>query len=418
MTPMQWTDEDGFFGYGNLSYVNFDSRSTTSAIFVNDLWEVNDKLNIDIGLRYENINHKGNKASWKNLNITPFGPAGPDGDVYTRYDNTQRVQDGVFEFDFNHNYFSGSLGLNYKLTDKSAVYARFTRGNKAPDIDFYIFNYVNVPIEKGSDEKITQAEIGYKVASRKVTFTGTAFFSRIADLSFTRLVTDPAAGNSFFTPPSFNTSTTIGVEIESAFNLGKNFRLDVVATLQDPKLTDFDVYNIGAWQHDVFLGETYPENNPNTGIPYVDGNGDPIPAGTPSDDFIVEQDGNSVDRIPKVMLNITPAYTIANKLDIYLNWRFFGKRPFNKGNIIDDAAYSLLNAGIVYTLNNIEIAARVSNLLNDDSIIGLGGLGLPGAPGAQDLTLQNLQDHRSAGLPFWGRPQLPRSIQFSVGYKF
>lgn len=74
-----------------------------------------------------------------------------------------------------------------------------------------------------------------------------------------------------------------------------------------------------------------------------------------------------------------------------------------------------MNAGIVYKLNNIEIAARVSNLLNDDSIIGLGGLGLPGA---QDLTLQNLQDHRNSGLPFWGRPQLPQSIQFSVGYQF
>jgi len=104
------------------------------------------------------------------------------------------------------------------------------------------------------------------------------------------------------------------------------------------------VYNIGEWQHDVFLGKTYPAANPNTGLAYVDGNGDPIPDGTPSDDFIVEQDGNNVDRIPKIMLNITPAYTIANKLDIYLNWRFFGKRPFNKGNIIDDAAYGLLNA--------------------------------------------------------------------------
>lgn len=52
------------------------------------------------------------------------------------------------------------------------------------------------------------------------------------------------------------------------------------------------------------------------------------------------------------MLNITPAYTIANKLDISLNWRFFGKRPFNKGNIIDAAAYGLLNAGIVYKLKS------------------------------------------------------------------
>jgi len=77
-----------------------------------------------------------------------------------------------------------------------------------------------------------------------------------------------------------------------------------------------------------------------------------------------------------------------------------------------------MHAGIVYKINNIEIAARVSNLLNDDTIIGLGGLGLPGAPGAQDLTLDRLESHRSSGLPFWGRPQLPRSIQFSVGYQF
>ena len=434
------TDANGFYGYNNITYVNFKDKVTTTSAFLNDVWEVNDKINIDAGVRFEAINHVGKKEGWSRaaLGTTPLpaslatiNQVGADGKYGTRYDTDIRIGKGqFFDFDFTHSYVSGSLGLNYKLAKSTALYGRYTFGNKAPDMDFYINNYVNVPIVKGPEEKISQAEIGLKSNSKSIALAATAFISNMADVPYTILISNTVTGESFYTPPTFNKLRTLGLELEANFHPIKAFNLAVLGTFQSAEFTDFSFYNINGFQQPVFVGESYPKNNPSTGTPYLFADnrltpsapqGTPnsvIAEGTKSYHVIEKLDGKKVDNLPSVILDVTPSFQIGTFLNIYANWRYTGERFYNKQNALTLPAYSVINAGFNITVSKLDIGLRANNLLNDASIVFPDGLGRPGAAGVDAIKPQDIQAQKTAGYPFWGRTLLPRSFTISLGYKF
>jgi iron complex outermembrane recepter protein len=53
-----------------------------------------------------------------------------------------------------------------------------SRGNKAPELDYYANNFVTIPLDKkGSIETVTQAESGFKRNGRKVSLSAMAIYS-------------------------------------------------------------------------------------------------------------------------------------------------------------------------------------------------------------------------------------------------
>jgi iron complex outermembrane recepter protein len=434
------TDANGFYSYNSITYVNFKDKVTTTSGFLNDVWQLNDKVNIDAGIRFESINHVGKKEGWSRAalgtlplpaSLATVNQLGGDGKYGTRYDTDQRIGKGqFFDFDFTHSYVSGSLGLNYKLAQNSALYGRYTFGNKAPDMDFYINNYVNVPIVKGPEEKISQAEIGFKTNSKTLALAATGFISNMADVPYTILISNTVTGESFYTPPTFNKLRTLGLELEANYHPINQFNLAVLGTFQSAEFTDFSFYNVNGFLQPVFVGESYPKNNPSTGSPYLFADnrltpsapqGTPnsvIPEGTKSYHVIEKLDGKKVDNLPSVILDVTPSFQFGKFLNIYANWRYTGERFYNKQNALTMPAYSVINAGLTLTFSKLDIGVRVNNLANNATIVFPDALGRPGAAGADAIKSQDIQAHKAAGYPFWGRTLLPRSFTVSVGYKF
>lgn len=119
----------GSFGYGAYDYTN-----DQLAGFVGNNLNFGDKLNFDWGVRFEHIRLDGvNRRT-----VPTTKPGGFDGDPLTVYDNFYGVL-GQNDVRFNKqlNTLSYSGGLNYKLTENNAVYVRYTRGQKSPDVSFY-----------------------------------------------------------------------------------------------------------------------------------------------------------------------------------------------------------------------------------------------------------------------------------------
>jgi iron complex outermembrane recepter protein len=441
-TPLllDYTDATGFWSYGSITYVGFKDRVTTSAIFLNDVWAVSDKFNIDLGIRYEAINHNGQKERWNRpaLGTLPLPAAlatvnqiGADGRYGTRYDVDMRIGTGnFFDFNFTHAYFSGSMGLNYKISDKTAVYARYTRGNKAPDMDFYINNYVNVPLLKGPEEKINSGELGFKTSTKDLSLSATAFLTQMSDVPYTILISNTVTGESFYTPPTFNKLRTLGLELEANYRPVSQFNISFTGTFQSAEFTDFKFYNVNGFQHPVFIGETYTRLNPSTGTPYLFPDNrltpsfpqgtpnSPIAEGTPSYHRIEDLSGKKVDNLPSVMLDITPSVIIAKKFNVFLNVRYTGERQYNKQNVLTLPAYTVLNGGINATFGKFDVGVTINNLTNSVAIIQADGLGRPGAAGIDAIKAPDLTAHKAAGFPFWGRPLLPRLTTISVAYRF
>ena len=143
--PLQLSDPTGIANYGGLFYNAAKADVNQLALFLNEIWEVNEKFNIDLGLRYELVAHVGLKDRAQPIDL----PGGIDGNDQTFYDNNIlepiELRD---EFDFSYDYLSLSIGLNYKINDHVALFTRFSKGNKAPELSYYFNNFENIPIDQ------------------------------------------------------------------------------------------------------------------------------------------------------------------------------------------------------------------------------------------------------------------------------
>lgn len=451
----QLSDTNGFIGYNAAAYVEAPSRAKTQAVFLNDVWQATSRVNVDAGLRYEWLTHTGRKEAWQFVRNTALPPAqrrtGPDGNPLTLYDAGLRAgRDTFFSFDQQYDYLSASLGVNYSLTDRAALYARATRGNKAPDLEWYVNNFVNAPIQRGYEETVEQGELGVKLNSERGALTATGFYSRLSDIPFQVYI--PTEATTFFTPATLNTSRTVGIEIEGVLRPFSNFTLRGTTTLQDPKYTKFEFYNVNNTNPapDEATGRIGP--NPflvredlSTPVPRCDGRSasdrfTPQPSVGPSpaaplgrtdcsDDYYEDFEGNRVDNVPRLIVDLTPAYEFRG-MNVYVNARYTGERWVNKRNAFALPGYTVLGAGVQATLlNRYTLTVQGNNLANSDAIVALDpvGLGLLGsnienvdrALAQQHLAGQTAFGRLSGGpLPLWGRPLLPRNFSVQLGYAF
>lgn len=395
----QATTPEGMVLQSGLAYTVTDMTANILAGFISDNWKVTDKLSIDAGFRYEIVQHRGTKEGWQG-GTAIGGLGGVDGNPLTLSDLGSRIRNPAsnFAFDFNYSYFSGSLGFNYKISDKSATYARFSRGNKAPELDYYANNFVNVPIQQGVVETVTQGELGYKVNSKKVSLSVTGFYSYLDNALLQLFITNGA--NSFFTDPTFNATRTIGLEVENNLQITDKFSIRTNLTLQDAKYARLTYQNVAA-------------------------------SVNPADFFDEDFSGNKVKDVAPVIIDITPSYKIG-KFTPYINYRWFSERQGNRRNSVSLDAYGVLSAGVMGDITSkFSVAIQASNVLNSAGINLFGGYGLQGTT-AEDIAVGGIRNLKTGailpntditqlntlGAPIFARPILPRLITVSVSYKF
>ncbi|MEM8909323.1 MAG: TonB-dependent receptor, partial [Bacteroidota bacterium] len=157
----QLTDAAGVANYGGLFYQSAKADVSQVGLALEDVWKVTDQLTIDLGLRYELVSHAGEKDRAQ----PSIRPGGIDGDTLTAYDSMVRTPfGGADEFRFDYDYLSYSLGFNYQFNEQIATFARFTRGNKAPELSYYFNTFENIPVDRaGRVQGVYQGELGVKV---------------------------------------------------------------------------------------------------------------------------------------------------------------------------------------------------------------------------------------------------------------
>ena len=428
LPDLQITDENGFIAYNQVTMLGFEGLSTSAAFFANDLWEVNDKLNLDMGLRFESLQQKGFKRGWNTVN-TPDAiggafPIGPDGDYTTLYDAATRVHnDQVFTYNELYNMWSFSVGANYKINKKTAAFARLSKGNKAPDHEQYISNFENTPIQRGVVEKVYQAELGFKLRQRNFSLFATAFYSYLDDITFRIFAV--STNTTFFTNPTFNKARTMGLEIEAIATPVKGLDFRFTGTLQDPRYIEFAFYNVNGTspRFDTNGDVLQPLLPIGTPITFPSTPPAPNPGGTVSDDYYEDMSGNQVNDIPKILLDFTTSYT-KEKFNIFANVRYTGKYQYNKRNAFELPAFTVLNAGASYQFfDRFNVAIAVNNITNTIGVTRTEGAALLSG-NKEFFTKAFLDEHRvnsyGTGLPgsVWAVPILPRLMTATLTFEF
>ncbi|KJD35434.1 TonB-dependent receptor [Tamlana sedimentorum] len=376
------SDEYGVSNYGGLFFTNSRADISQIAVFANDHWQISKTLLLDLGLRFESIKHKGSNDMFEPYTST----GGLDGDETTAYDNNILQPTGERNtFNFTYNYLSYSGGLNYKLNEDAALFGRFSKGHKAPELNYYFNNFSNVPVNaEGEIQDITQIELGLKTSLKDFSFTTTLFWSELKNIGSTNFEFDSDNGSIFYTPIQNNTSRTIGLEWESVYSPINILAFRFNGVLQNPKASKWTVYDA---------------------------------AGTvdTSDDSTTNYSGNQLAFNPKLMFNLSAEFN-KNKFSSFIKWQYMGKREGNVANAFQLDPYSTFNAGIGYKISkNLSANLLASNVFNSEGLANFFGANTFGA-NANGATQEYIDANPDAS--FVVVPILPRATMLQLNYVF
>ena len=350
--------ENGFTQYGS-TYLNHQATATKTAVYAGDEWQVTEQVRIDVGGRLEHAVFRGNTESGREVNL--------DNDPNTLYDNGVLVgSDSVQSYRYGFTEWALSGGVNYSISDRYAVFGRFTRGFRMPDFDQWAFS----PGAKGNVEEVLQGELGVKVNTPNLGVFGTLFYSSLTNIPFTDEV---VVGGDIVQQRRFANSLSPGLEVEVQSQYG-NFSGNLTATLQRPRYRDFE-----------FTQDT-------------DGDGT-----LESFDF----SDNRVRRIPRYVVTVNPRYDLQVASEVItagLRARFYDERFTDDANNTTLPAYYVLDASLSSQLGPVRLKVSGSNLTN-----------------AIGLTEGNPRVGQVVGVEqdiYMARPILGRRFTASVAYAF
>ncbi|XRD91023.1 TonB-dependent receptor [Dyella nitratireducens] len=348
---------DGGIYNNGYEWAHAHGTSDTDAFYASDEWQINDKLRIDGGARWERVNTTGWTELPTTVNLgTPWSAAIITGSgQYASYDHS-------------FNKLGWTLGANYQFSDHQGVFARYTSTFRLPNLSTYITTPTAVPVT----QTMVLPEIGYKFANRYIETYETLFYTKYNNVGFSNYVFNPTSGAST-AETGYADTETFGLELEGTIYPCKWFDLQYSATLQDPRYK---------------------------GLRYTT-----IQAGEP---VLLDYDDNQLIRVPRKSLRLVPGVNLLNnKLRLQMTYEYEGKRYSDTANSVELPQYYTLGFSARYQASpNLTFFVYADNLNNS--------LGLTeGNPRSGELKSSD-----AGATVFIARPLLGRSFRASVMYQF
>lgn len=381
-------------GFMNVGWSGSDNGETTQgilALFFGHNWEITPKLNLDWGIRYESVSSEGfNTIGVENPRQGDASFGGRDGNPLTLWDNGGGTEGAPVNYDFNLNSVSFSAGLNYRINASNAIYGRFALGNKAPSTFFYLdLNddlLVKDLVENNPTllEEITQIEIGYKVSTNKLRLVATPFYSLLKNVP--NIQTFSREDGTRYSPLyQFNEYTTVGLEIEAAYNITENWLIRANAVFQNSTADSYTTWDEGR-----------------------DG---------PEDDTVIDYSGNEADNNANVIFNINPIYN-GDKFFGSLNYSYMGERQANVPNSFTLPAFGTVDLAFGYEFSDkFALQLNINNVLDNYGIMGWQGPGgFPAALNRDGFSPEFIANNPNSVFSTQG--SMPRALFLTATVKF
>ncbi|MFZ4928493.1 TonB-dependent receptor [Chryseobacterium sp. Mn2064] len=211
--------DNGLLNYGVPAFggVNRIYDTKYSVIAPHAQIEINpiQNLTLDIGARYDFGNVSGSFSGVHN--ITKAIDVNQNGTLETP-ELAVEVVNGTVPVDYKYGIFGYSLGANYTLNSRNAVFARVSQGGSASAdrILFAGYNYTNnddPALDAVKVNKLNQIEVGYKLRGSNYFLNTTLFQARTIEANYeatTQLRTE-------------NKYESFGVEFDGFYKFNKNF---------------------------------------------------------------------------------------------------------------------------------------------------------------------------------------------------
>jgi iron complex outermembrane receptor protein len=348
---------NGLLSYGDWGQgISYYNQTSASAYFNNEFtW--NQRLHVDLGLRWEREQEFATSGNSSSLPIPP----GVQGVNQTN----PNAFNGTFSHTSGHetptNY---TIGVNYTVSPNLSVYGRYERGYSTQGVN--PTGTAVILFEGG----VTYADHGFIGTLRG--------FRTLFDNQTWGGGVDPANPN--LNLAFFANSDTNGVDFDGTyrpqFDPLRPFALHVQATYQDPKFNN------------VSIGTT---NINNVAL---------------SAEAATFYNGKTVNRTPSVMYTITPQYDLPGNFgQVYLRYKYIGRIFADNANQVALPGYGVLSIGAICNVTaNLALNVSVDNVTN---VLGL----TEGNP-RQGFTQQIVNGY------FYGRGIVGPTALVSLTYRF
>lgn len=294
--------------WGNCCTRGYDMAYSIDAPYANIDFELNEKLTVDASLRYDFGRATGTYLNnyQAEVDVDGDGNISPVEESVTLLD---QATPNIVNYDFN--YVSYSVGANYKLDNKKAVYARYSKGGRANADRLLYSPFITAEgntIDGLSADEINQGELGFKYRSPKYSLIATAFYTEISEQ------------NEEFGKIINKTFNTYGLEVEAN--------------------ASFNNFN-------VLAGATFTKAEIKKSLNAA-------------------EEGNVPRRVPDLMYNINPTYTFGHgKANVGLSFVGTTKVYAQDDNNVVLPGFVYVNAFIGYNIiPGLNIRLNANNISN------------------------------------------------------
>ncbi|RVT43581.1 TonB-dependent receptor [Sphingobium algorifonticola] len=300
--------DNGLVSYGNWGAGIRERSDESISLYVNDEIAIGDKLRVDAGIRWENLDSRYDEGNAAAINQpVPAGVGGVVRDVGSTFDGTFRTVTD------KKDAIAWTIGANYLFTDNFSIYARYADGFQTNNTD---------PITK-----IELYEVGARVQFGRI-FSGsvTAFQTNFNDQFYNFIdPVDPTRQTAFLADLK-----TQGVEIDAVVRPTNWLSINVTGVFQDPTLNNLRLNGV-----------------PQTGF-----------------------DGNRPERTPAKLYTITPTIQLPNGLgEVFARYKYVGKIFADSGNAVALPGYGVTGVGATLNVTErLQLSVNADNIFN---VIGL-----------------------------------------------
>ncbi len=225
--------ENGLYAYGvpfwgNCCQRNYDTQYNVSAPYLNMSIEASEKFTIDAGLRYDKGKVDGSFAG----TVQTVFDINNDGVISAPESSVSAIDNAnATTVNYDYDYISYTLGLNYKLADNQSFFTRYSRGAsaKADRILFSGLNYLDGD-QINAKDFIDQAELGYKRKFDSGALYVTAFYAKTTEEGGFEVTSNSIIENDY---------RSLGVELEGSYNFN-NFDLRGAITYTNAEIASGD----------------------------------------------------------------------------------------------------------------------------------------------------------------------------------
>jgi iron complex outermembrane recepter protein len=297
--------DNGLVSYGNWGAGIRERTDKSFSLYVNDEIQIGERLRIDGGIRWENLNSRFDDGNAAAVNQpVPAGVGGVVRDVGSTFDGTFTTRRD------KKDAIAWTVGANYLFTDNFAVYARYADGFQTNNVD---------PITR-----IELYEVGARFGfGRLFNASVTAFQTNFNDQFYNFIdPVDPTRQTAFLADLQ-----TRGVEIDAMVRPTEWLSVNFIGVFQDPTLNNLR----------------------------LDGVSRP------------EFDGNRPERTPSTLYTITPTFTLPNGLgQAFVRYKYIGKIFADSGNGVALPGYGVTGVGVTLNLTErLQLSLNADNIFDE-----------------------------------------------------